>query len=339
MNITLLKQTLILPILFAIAGCQESNPFSAEVADYQKRISNIIQVPYNEISVQPSRFPQKRDLVIPLKPISIDWQDFFSVNQCADLQQLIAHRNSQLGKNMEAATRLLYEKKLLLQLTSCIKKLNTASNKVKTALETKQQQFKPTVWNNTWASNYWQKILSNSMNHRAVDKQSINNLVTQVSQLRETLLKQDVIEKQHWFARFQTMENSVGVIGSIVFEMEYHIKVIGETSLMLSKELNAICPNNSKSKQFKYLNNVLNKFYLQSIQKRQVELLEIYSSIEEEFSKWIQFFPNEQMQFKEWFAVSFKQDSNSNLNNRFRQSILEHVQVWQSIRDNCGINQ
>lgn len=337
LNFQFIKIILFFSTSIVVTGCQDSNPHNNDSQKYRQKIAKLLDIPFHELAHQSFLYPNSKELKIPVDKVVIKWLDFFSVLDCADLQQQIGLRNSQLGKNMTAESQLLYEKKLLVLLQSCLKTLKSPSEKLQTVLRTKTSQFKHTVWNNTWANTYWQKLTSNSTNNTPTSYSHADNLVTNLSNLRLAIQSNNLPENNDWFSIFQQLESSKGTIGSLLTEISFHLKELNATTELLKSNSGSICPNNKKTQRFEYLLNVKNKFYLPGLQKRQVKLLKSFQVIQVELAKWSQFFPKNNAKFSSWYNNSFNSQSRNNLAAQLKASILSHVKTWQNIQNSCDL--
>ncbi|TQV76764.1 DUF3080 domain-containing protein [Aliikangiella marina] len=321
--------------LMIVSGCAELNEYSEEITDYKQRIYTILNVQYLKAPPAAKQFPDTKELKRQLPTVRVDWLDFFSVTECVELQQLLGHRNSQLGRNMQAESLLHYEKRLSILLAQCVASIEAPSEKLLAAISAKRTQFSTQIWNNTWASRYWQKLFSYSNKHRAVGEQEMQALAQSFADLRKLLTSKQLPDNQQWFDTFQLIEQSSGLIGSLEAELVFHIDELQATTSQLNIHLHSICPNKQPTTEYQYLKNILNKFYLQDIQKRQVTLLNSFRGIQKELAQWSIYFPKDATGFYHWYDQSFNIDSSNHLEIQLKQAILDHVKTWQKLDQAC----
>ena len=357
LNARLIKAIVLIALL---AGCENRNSQIEALEDYQHRIHNILDLQNDRQLIQApnfeaARYPHKRELTIPTSEVKITWSDFFNLNHCQQLQQVVAQRNNQLGKNMETATQLLYEINLLRSFTHCQKQREEFTEEHLKAFEVKQTELPRNIWNNTWASNYWQSLFTHQRKHHATSKSEISHLISGLSSVRQQIqlnlatnsgiaspreVSKQEINSHEWYKAFQTIESTQGLIGSLSYELQSHINLLNIINIELDKSKEKVCRGNKPSKAFEYLWNVLNKFYLTDIQKRQGELISMASDLAIEFSEWEVIFPtragsSSNTFFTEWYRSTFRQDSDVNLVEKLKSQIKSHVSIWQELQEMC----
>lgn len=116
-----------------ITAC--SKPQQAFMSDYSKRIERLSQVPSPALIQVPSPVqPQISALRQLLPDVRISLMDSFRLNSCR-LSQVVAERNSSLGKVMTPANQLLYEVEVTRALRDCLSQPEALSQPLKQDLE------------------------------------------------------------------------------------------------------------------------------------------------------------------------------------------------------------
>ncbi len=106
-------------LLVILGGC--SPPAEGIFADYHNRLARLLPLPAatpHPITAL-AALPAVREVQQPLPDLRLDLLDLVAIRHCG-LQQLVASRNSSLGKVMTAANQLGYELALLQQLSPCL---------------------------------------------------------------------------------------------------------------------------------------------------------------------------------------------------------------------------
>lgn len=139
-----------LSMLFA---CSEHQKIANDLSDYRERLSSYTEI---VLPVLPSSYslqgPNKQSLKLPIEQLNINLREFYAFNECA-LSQLVAERNTALGKMQLPSSRYSYESALISQLTLCrqtfVNKDNQPELTDKLSLWTslKQEQL-PAAWVN-----------------------------------------------------------------------------------------------------------------------------------------------------------------------------------------------
>ncbi|MCO7224566.1 DUF3080 family protein [Pleionea sp. CnH1-48] len=350
----LLLSGLLVIAISLILFLQSTNPYIDRLSDYQQRIARVLEAEVESVSPSIVPYPERRDLVISLPSISMDWSDFFRISQC-DLQQWVAHRNSQLGKVMEPATQLAYEIQLMEQIARC---LNHAEAPVggewKTLFEKKQQQWPFVKWNLTWADEYWQKLFSTSGYQQSFETDEILHLLQALRSIRlqieqanafhlaSSLAASSSFQNDLWYQAFQDLESHQGVLMRLVYELLVMEGVLNQSTELLQQHLDSgdLCPKPGKNRKLEILSNVLNKKYLQRIQPRQAKMTELMRQLEVELAAWL---PDQKHwgdtrlndEFLQWYALYWKTHEQNGLRERVVESIRQHVTVWTKIASQC----
>lgn len=136
-----------------LISCSDDH-LANDLNDYGAKLQRVLDQTLPEGSeVNRPLLPTKRDLQHKLTPLNIDLLDFFELGRC-ELQQVIAQRNSSLGK-FAADSTLLAQDVRFIQLTSdCLTQLDQDSELTSTleaAVEQKQQELDQRLWNALFA--------------------------------------------------------------------------------------------------------------------------------------------------------------------------------------------
>ncbi len=325
----------LLILIGMVTGCETNDQRSFAQKDYLQRIANTLN---RDVSIKPDyaliRYPKIRDLQAQTSAISISWSDFFNSFSCPQLQLLIAERNSQLGKNMESATKLIYEMKLITYLKKCSSTGNQDNSVWRKVLEEKLAQKNKTIFNLTWGSEYAYGLFSPSQLKVQVQTASVEDLLQQLLRLRVMLMTDELPEDQDWYNLFEQIEKSQGVIGSVMVEAEAIIWSLNKVSELISNNSTSICQQKQVTRRFEVLKNIINKFYFQKLQKRQSVVINLLQRLELELNSWEHWFQLSPS-FNQWWLFSFYDESEQRLSQRMKQASIRHVEAWQTLAQSC----
>lgn len=100
-------------IAFMLSGCLENDKARAQFENYQSRLASVLDTEPLPLKA-PSyiELPRKRDLALPVEDVRMGLLDAYELRACG-LFQLIADRNSILGKVQDGFRQLQYEITLL----------------------------------------------------------------------------------------------------------------------------------------------------------------------------------------------------------------------------------
>jgi len=147
------RRTLI-PVFMCIllSGCGAGGP-EADLDEYIDKLSRVLEQPEDATNgrVMP-RLPAVRDLRREAPTESISILEFLQIRQC-ELQQLVAARNSSLGKLARPSQRLVYQLNFLRTGEACLARMGESHPELSAilarALEQKRQQLPEFIWQAT----------------------------------------------------------------------------------------------------------------------------------------------------------------------------------------------
>ena len=137
----------LLLLVILLSGCEPSGP-AGDLEEYLGDLERVLeQGAHRPVDYPVLRMPAVRDLLSPVDEDSIDVLDFLRLRSCK-LHQLVAERNSVLGKLAEPSQRLIYELKFLDAAEDCLATLVKDQPELAMALRevvTRKQAQLPTV--------------------------------------------------------------------------------------------------------------------------------------------------------------------------------------------------
>jgi len=145
-------------VVVLVWGC--GPPQAVDVlADYDLRVRNALELDAPEAYRHSfPTYPRRRDLRLELSDLRIGLLDLVSLERCG-LEELVAERNSVLGKVMQPSQQLLYEHRLLGRARDCVDTLRAHPQLDEELLETlsevvdaKERDLPRIYWNATFSS-------------------------------------------------------------------------------------------------------------------------------------------------------------------------------------------
>ncbi|MDF4805277.1 DUF3080 family protein, partial [Vibrio parahaemolyticus] len=114
-------RSILLFLILILNGCDNwFNPENAMFDKYHQRVANVLDVPAIPIELQSTvTIPAKRVLFEPLPRLSIGLLESYQLRQCG-LFNLLAEKNSQLGKVQDAFHDFDYQTALLRVINRCL---------------------------------------------------------------------------------------------------------------------------------------------------------------------------------------------------------------------------
>ncbi|MFM2590559.1 DUF3080 domain-containing protein [Vibrio sp. TBV020] len=314
----------LISLTFILIGCKSESP-SRFFETYSERVANVLDTPDITQDVSITQLPRKRELYLTIPPITLGLLDSYQLRQCG-LFQLIAERNSVLGKVADEFSNYDYQSALLKGLTACIDDPNVDSElkpTLRNIRKEKREQLGMHQWNLLYASDAMQaqlkgaSFLTVGMSEQV---QQVSNALTELNQaFYSESEKSNVIEAQ------ETLEKTA-VLGNLYYSLSHATAQLS----LITEQLNmndhkVICAPQRDITRFKYLNNVFDQQYIGKVQPYLATLDSYYQQLSPNLTL---FKPQPELHP---FIYPLEQS-----HSRFRQATLEHIQYWQQLFKRCG---
>ncbi|PSU34892.1 DUF3080 domain-containing protein [Photobacterium lutimaris] len=332
----------VLLLIIFLAGC-EPNTTKRSFDTYNNRLANVLETsPVTINDGDLSAFPVSRELLLPIEDIRIDLLDAYELRKCG-LFNLIAERNSILGKVQDKTRQLRYELILLSGLNHCQQVLPEDSD-VLPMLEgfkqQKQAQLNNHLWNMLTTEKEWRQQLTihyqpfelglfygfdenlNAFNYLTFIQQHIRTGTSvEEKQANRLIQHQKQLHAHHYF-------------GQLIYSMHYSSLWLESITEMLEQhEATLICGPNRNQQKAEYLSNVFYKFFANELQPYLAELDSQYSQVTPAL---IELLAPAQSQSPA-LVPYYKQYLGGRLHDDFRQVTLKHVGFWQRTFKRCNI--
>ncbi|KHT63265.1 hypothetical protein RJ45_12685 [Photobacterium gaetbulicola] len=333
---------LLLLLLLVMTGC-EPNTATRSFNTYNERLANVLDT--SPVMVEETdlvAFPEPRELLLPIEDIRIDLLDAYELRKCG-LFNLIAERNSILGKVQDKTRQLRYELILLSGLNHCQQVLPHDSE-VLPMLEgfkqQKQAQLASHLWNMLTTEKEWRQQLTiyhqpfelglfygfdeslNAFSHLTFIKKNILQGTSIEEKQADRLIKlQEQLHTHHYF-------------GQLVYSI--HLATLwleAITDMLEQYEQRLICGANRNQQKAEYLTNVFNKFFASELQAYLAELDSQYRQISPALTALL----TPVLARSSATTPYVEQYLNGRLHNRFRQATRQHVGFWQRTFKRCNI--
>lgn len=311
---------MLLPILTA---CQADNP-SGLFDDYLTRVARVQQASeVTQASDQFDNLPRKRELYVDIALTSIGLLDSYQLRQCG-LFNLIAERNSVLGKVADEFRNYDYQNALLDGLSRCLitDGIDTELRRKLLEIEQiKQPQLKLHQWNLIFASDAMQEQLQGSRWLQA----DLGQTVTEVNQALATV---NAAFSQYGIptAEVQEVLEKKPIIGDLNYSLVMTTRKLNRVTQQLNdNDHTIICGSERDTTKYKYLNNVFEQMYVGKVQPYMAELDSYYQTLSPNL---ILFAPQ-----PDTHNYVYPLESN---HQAFRLAIRRHVDYWQALFKRCG---
>lgn len=341
---------LVLCYVLLLTGCKE-NTTEVLLDTYQQRLANVLKITPAETSrLNLPALPAARSLKQPVADIRIGLLNAYKLRQCG-LFQLIAERNSILGKVQDQTRQLRYELLFLKQLNHCLNVIDSSDplqSQLSDIYHQKQQQLPRVIWNMAFTSQEWRQQFT--LGHQVLEQQQfsgyIENLAafdylatlttavtsTNMSPALATLTTKNIdlllfhqqqIHNKHYIGQlFYSMAHITAVLNSITTQLNQHEKTV-------------LCGKNINNQQALYLRNVFYKYYVTDIQPYLSTLKSQYQQLQPYLHRFYTTLVKYHIQPPSAMTLYADDYFDGDLQHQFQQAILDHVAYWQRLFERC----
>ncbi|MGR5239026.1 DUF3080 domain-containing protein [Vibrio alfacsensis] len=317
-----------------LSGCDEwLTPEKAAFEKYHQRLANVLDVSASTIEDAPAvTIPDKRDLFQILPRVSLGLLESYQLRQCG-LFNLLAQKNSQLGKVQDNFYDVDYQTSLLRTLHGCLTHHTLSKeeqSKLNDVYAQKWDHF-PTHLDNLL-------LTSNSMRKQLTASQWLSiNAKTQVTSVRNAFL---TLEEMYLtppmvlsrlpdvtLVSYQEEIEKTRLIGRLYYALNDASLLLKATTQMLEvNQKKIICGEHRDTTQFRYLRNVFQTIYVTEVQPYMAYLDSTYQQLD----VGIHLIEDRMSAHGHHYGMV-------KAHAEFRRQTLKHVQFWQRLFKRCGV--
>jgi hypothetical protein len=331
---TVLRLFVFISMMSLLQSCQRHQALPNALENYSERMYKVLDIEKTDISTFATlEFPDKQAFAINIPKVNIKMREFYAIENCA-LKQLIAERNTALGKIQLPSVRLNYEWILIDHLQKCINSNSTQNNdalveKMQNWLSQKQAIF-PLVWANmmTQSNEFYLGISASS---GFIDGDENDNFTEGLFDLKNLVAVRDDPA-----ANIAAMEASLQSI------QKHRVYVrLWRSQLLLRNYLNQMttdisywassftCETNKDKETLAIIRNVFTMFFIQNVQAIGAQINHYHYALKPEFLKLINDdnLPNS-------FTLTINKYNQSEFD-KYQEAMLTHIKMWQAIFEKC----
>ena len=320
--------------MLLLQSCQRHQVLPNALDDYSERMYKVLDIEKTNIPTFATlEFADKQTFAINIPKLNIKMREFYAIEDCA-IKQLIAERNTALGKIQLPSVRLNYEWILIEHLQKCIESNSTQNNdaiveKMQNWLSQKQAMF-PLVWANmmTQSNEFYLGISASS---GFIDGDKNDNFTEGLFDLKNLVAVRDDPA-----ANIATMEASLQSI------QKHRVYVrLWRSQMLLRNYLNQMttdisrwassftCETNKDREKLAIIRNVFTLFFIQNVQAIGAQINQYHYALKAEFSKLINDdnLPNS-------FTRTIDKYNQSEFD-EYQEAMLTHIKMWQGIFKKC----
>ncbi|ELC3159408.1 DUF3080 domain-containing protein [Vibrio harveyi] len=329
-----LVATVLLLTTTLLVGCNEwFNPEKAVFEKYNQRLANVLDVSESQLEASPAvTIPDKRELFQELPRLSLGLLESYQLRQCG-LFNLLAEKNSQLGKVQDAFYDFDYQTSLLRTLNGCLSDYplsDEESAKLNGLYDQKWHHLTIHLDNMLLTSDAMRKQLTGS-EWLPLDSKD------QVAHVRDAFLALDEMYQTPYrtlsrlpdvtIVNYQEEIEKTRLVGRLYYTLIDATQWLEQTTQMLKANQNKIiCGANRDTTQLRYLRNVFQSIYVAEVQPYMAFVDSTYQQLDGGINL-----------VEQRMAAHGASYGIENAHEQFRLQTLGHVQFWKSLFKRCGV--
>ena len=272
--------------------------------------------------------------------------DALGLIQCPGLSQLVAWRNSSLGKQMQPSQLLHYEKQLVNELSNCIQSLagveqqQELQKQLEDILVEKQNTLPAVRWNAVFADTELTKQLrsngrllsGNSDNGQQGTLEVLNYLTIY---LPDSALLSPYDNRNLELQLQQLLASHYS--GQLIYSVIKLTETLNNISEMLSMA-NIICPDKAATIKAERLNNVFRLFYIDAIQPYLAQIVRDGQGWRQRMSQLLKQLPvPPSVQMQHFIDSIILEQGEDSIWEALNKAVDTHTKNWQRIFTECGL--
>lgn len=335
-------------LMLSLAGCSREDTLDYRYQDYLERIENVL-----ERSAEPARplpviaYPPRRARLLQIPPFEQGLMEVWDFERCG-LMPLINKRNSNLGRVLRPSQRYLYENQLWQLLQSCYRDRMRWQDEDPDfvqrveALYQHKQQIQPLIVHQLlFAAEELEVQFSQSLRPFSPDaRPEYNTLAAALVYLTRlqsapfaTAADPAQLEQQLQLIHAQPL------LHSLLKSLQISTQGLNRVAELLENQLEQrpVCLNNNPTPKARILFNVLQKFYLQSLQPVIAHHSRMANQLLPAGNRLLagsgQYTPGTEQFRKKWLD----QNAPDGLWQRFQQANQRHTKAWNTLLRQCNL--
>jgi hypothetical protein len=317
-----------------LTGCNEwFNPEKAVFEKYNQRLANVLDTSESELEASPAvTIPDKRELFQELPRLSLGLLESYQLRQCG-LFNLLAEKNSQLGKVQDAFYDFDYQTNLLRTLNGCLSDYPLSDEE-----NTKLNGLYDQKWHHLTVHLDNMLLTSDAMRKQLTGSEWLPlESKDQVAHVRDAFLALDEMYQTPYrtlsrlpdvtIVNYQEEIEKTRLVGRLYYTLIDATHWLEQTTHMLeANQDKIICGANRDTTQFRYLRNVFQTIYVAEVQPYMAYVDSTYQQLDGGLS-----LVEKRMQAHGAnYGIEKAHD-------QFREETMKHVQFWKNLFKRCGV--
>ncbi|MFY0675896.1 MAG: DUF3080 family protein [Neptuniibacter sp.] len=348
--------TVLVLCLLCLSGC-EKNPPEDMLENYTSRLSRVLEIQHD---LQPAPnvplFPLRRDRIMPTQEIREGLIDVLNLKQC-HLIQLIAERNSSLGKVYSASQKMVYELKFYAAIRRCLETVKQQGTpdpdlvkQLNDIYQIKDQNLSAEIWNGIYTSSEVENNFSIGEKPISLEADGSNssmlNAYATLATLSDLALNRNTSELPDFiqdieplYEKLHRNRSGARIVASLVLITQY----LDQASTLIEQRLKQkpVCFNGKISQKAKILQNVFYKYYAGEVQpymgnvhKHALTWLDLNTKMFKNLTtSGIELSPA----VTAYYQRVIQRNSEQSLWSEYESARGRHIEAWQSVLKQCGM--
>ncbi|MGR5444883.1 DUF3080 domain-containing protein [Vibrio jasicida] len=330
---SLVAAALVLPTTL-LSGCNDwFNPEKAVFEKYNQRLANVLDTSESELEASPAvTIPDKRELFQELPRLSLGLLESYQLRQCG-LFNLLAEKNSQLGKVQDAFYDFDYQTNLLRTLNGCLSDYPLSDEE-----NTKLNGLYDQKWHHLTVHLDNMLLTSDAMRKQLTGSEWLPlESKDQVAHVRDAFLALDEMYQTPYrtlsrlpdvtIVNYQEEIEKTRLVGRLYYTLIDATHWLEQTTHMLeANQDKIICGANRDTTQFRYLRNVFQTIYVAEVQPYMAYLDSTYQQL----AGGLSLVEKRMQAHGANYGIEKAHD-------QFREETMKHVQFWKNLFKRCGV--
>lgn len=343
-----------LSLILVLQGCDQ-RPVETMLERYSNRVANSLdsetQLDLDHSLALPT-YPRRRERIRPVTDLRQGLLEVLKLRHC-QLVQLVAERNSSLGKVMPPSRQLVYEIRFLSGLNQCRQTLqqnHADSGLIETIDEIyqiKQQNMEAALWNGIFTSEAMERNFSHaepalpltgedgfSQSRQALQLFNRIAALNPIMQTPLTWREPDYLDQlEPHYQALSTLRYGSRWLRSIVLITE----TLEHTADVIEQRLakRPLCYNNQANPTALIVKNVFNKYYAAELQPYMAKIHNQgreWLDLNQQLLQHFQHIPKSMQQYQRLMLTP-----ESPLWQRYTQARNRHTEAWQGLLTQCNL--
>lgn len=342
-----MRSVLILFIAVFMVGCDPFTQPESMLQEYNRRLARVLDVEpqLTPVPAAPA-FPQSRDRVRDIEPISLSLLDFLRLYGC-DLQFVVGERNSILGRVAHPLTRLDYERRFIIAAEACaaILERESLAEQLTEAAVHKRATLPAAAWNAVWGSREIERHFARSRGaipvhlpreQLSASAQNASLLEHRIGGLLNGQLDADLAEFDAIYQRWLYDP----LAGQAMLSALLVTTRLNDASDLIEQRLDErpLCRDGRSNRQAEIMRKLFSAVYATEVQPYLANVQRVRRELLPPLLALARFTePSPSENFERYVLTVLDESSQTNHWHDFDQAIARHTRAWQSLLDQCGM--